>query len=621
MFQHKITLSALCLMILMVSFSAIADVNEVALRNYPQIYPFIPLDQKEFIKSVKTFTEDKNYIINIYDVENQGLSRANAKVKPWMSSYWPLNKGLIADPYIEKLGWNPFRLHREVSWQANHRRLTKRIKKIHQKWHRLDQDELDELSPSEKYDLLLGDTSFKLTKELRDYMYKWGSKKEFGFLTKLDKVGGGALNFAKEMVRNGQFSNVESALPLALELRGGLADKFAAHWVKTGHYNSFEQALPAAINRARTEARKYELEDKTVLMGLWEGICHGWSTAAGIVPRPTRTVSIRLDHGKYLNFFPSDIKGLASLMWANSLIQDSLIIDGTSENVSGGGVIMEGLRCNNPDPETDQWGRFYDATPDKYSKKLEPRCVGVHPALWHLALVNVIGKQGRSFIVERKVTEKVDNHPLYGYRSWYFNPYNGKYGSLTDSLKEITPKDQFYRFRSPEAKFIVGVKTAMTYIDYDRPSRSKIDHPGLDKTETIEMLYDLELDSQGNIVGGQWRAKEVGKPNWLLSRAKRTQPDFFWVITKNWQRFFPENTQISPWRDLSRRPPRDWLAAAHRASDFKYRQTQEYGWNKTCKIVHKDTDRVMEVPCEFEINKPQPLVNVVNTLLKLSNGQ
>lgn len=602
---------------------AIADEASLERRNrsYPAIYPFVPMELDELQKSAKLFTEDKSYIGNIFEAEKLGLISGKTHERPWTSTYWPLNKGLIADSYTSKLGWNPFRYHREVSWQANYQRLKKRISGVQAKWQRLSQKELDILAPSEKYDILMGDNEFHLTSLLREYMFKWGSKKEHGFLSKLDVVGGGALELAKQMVANGQNSSIDAALPAAINLRGGLADKYAALWVKNGQFRTFEEALPSALEKARSEEKSYVLKEKNVLMGLWEGICHGWSTAAGVIPRPTGTATFILPNGRRLNFYPSDIKGLVSLTWANSIIQDSLIVDGRTDQVSGGGVIMQGLRCNDDSAETDEWGRYYDAKPDPYSRKLESRCAGVHPALWHIALTNLIGKQGRSFVVERKISEQVDNHPMYSYTGSYFNPYTGKYGSLNDTLRPLTNRDQFFKFRNQSARYIVGVKMEIRYIDWERPNRSSTDAPSMDKTDTQEMLYDLELDANGNIVGGQWRADEVGKPTWLFNRANRNQPDFFWVITKDWQKFFPENGQISKWNDTNSLPPTDWLAASRLANDFVYQQTAEFGWNEKCTVINKRSGKAMDVPCEYKINKPQPLVNVINVLIKKSRGE
>ena len=583
-----------------------------AFADYPEIYPFVPVETEVIYKRAQDSAEDENFIKNIFDMHANGLDRANTKTQPWTSTFWPLNKGLIADPYTTWV--NPLLAHREVSWSPNYRRLTKRRKNLMKEWRKLSTKELNKLAPSEKYDLLIGDYTFDLSKRIVEYAKKWGSKKENSFLTSLNIIGGNSVQLAEQMVQNGQYDSIESALPVAMELRGGLAEEIAKNLVKKGKYQSIVSAMPEATRLASKRSGDYVLKPKPSIMALWEGICHGWSTAAGNVPRPRKPVDFRLENGKRLRFYPDDIKGLVSYLWANSLIQDAKWIDNNG-NAQGGGIIMQGLRCNVKSPEKDEWGRYYDAKPDHYSQKLEPRCVGVHPALWHLALTNIIGKQGRSFIVERKVEAAVDNHPMKGYKSEFFNPYTGDYGTLANSVRPLRLADQFYDFRNPDTKMIVGVRLTMSYMDWTRPQREKYDSPSNDKIEDIEMLYDLELDADGNIVGGQWRTTEVGSAS---ITGDRTQPDFFWVVTKDWKRFFPENTQISEWRNTKRQTPSDWKQAAFNAHSFVYQQTNAFGFNNRCEVVNKETDKVITVPCEHKIPKPQPLVNVVNKLIELS---
>ncbi len=46
------------------------------------------------------------------------------------------------------------------------------------------------MAPSEKYDILLGDTSFDLTNRIWAYQEKWGSQKKWGFLSSIDLPAG-----------------------------------------------------------------------------------------------------------------------------------------------------------------------------------------------------------------------------------------------------------------------------------------------------------------------------------------------------------------------------------------------------------------------------------------------
>jgi len=609
-----------------------------------KIYPFVPFSTATINERIRILSEDKKYINNFHEILSLKLNKRttnnaiNKGLKPWMSTFWPLTKGLIADPYKAKI--NYLRVDKELTWKGNHKRLVKREKTVHKNWKSLDQKGLDALAPSEKYDILIGDENFTLTNKVVEYMHKWGSKKENAFLPKdklgkyigLDIVGENTVNLATNYVNwgwvngnNQSFVNIEEAIPLAVKNRGGLADAIAEYFIKDGRAYDYKTAYEMAIPVAIQEADNYVIKSKNSMMALWEGICHGWATAAGIVPRPERVVTVTLDDGIKIKFYPDDLKALASYMFANSLVQDSREYDAASDTFSGGGILMQGMRCNDKKPAKDPWGRFYDDKKDAFSDRLESRCVGVHPAIWHLGLVNIIGKQGRSFVVERKISEGVDNHPMHGYKAEYFNPYTGDYdGSTKKKISKITSLDQFRKFRNPEATHIVGVKLTMNYINWKRPVRATSDSPAKDEGKEIEMLYDLELNSVGDIVGGQWRATEVGRGN--MFNAVRKQPDFFWVVTKDWKPFFEGRTDLPEWKDGSKAPPKEFKAASLLATDQKYYSTPLYGWHDRCDVerkvktkLNKKLPKYFKVNCQHVYDKPQPLINIVRKLIKMSN--
>ncbi|MBT4793180.1 MAG: hypothetical protein HON90_16525 [Halobacteriovoraceae bacterium] len=594
--------------------------------RYPKIYPFIPFKVSDIYNSVENLSEDKDFVFNFIDINSMNLSKAKTKLKPWTSSYWPLNRGLIADPYKNTVrGY--YLSTKFLSWSRNFNVYSRRKKGVFKNVDKLTEGQLATMAPSEKYDILLGDKTFDLTSRLWDYTQKWGNKKEFGFLSKLSLVGEDALSIAKEMVGFGWYESVDDAFADAYQLRGSLAVDEANRLVKEGQFSSVESAMPMAIQNAIADSKNYVLEKKNNLIALWEGICHGWSTAAGIVPRPRKTVKIELPDGRKLTFYPEDIKALTSLLWANSLIQDNKYLDSNTGKNIGGGVISEGLRCNLENPRLDKWGRFYDNKPDPFNKDHSPRCVGVHPAIWHLGLVNLIGKQGRSFVVEQKIGSEVDNHPMYAYKMSYFNPRTGNFSkSLENNIIQIDQYDQFKKFRSPRAKYIVGVETEMTYLDWVRPKRRKTNNERNDVEVKKSMMYDLELDENYDIVGGQWRALITGLDifsdfagdNDSVEEKNHNQPDFFWVITKDWKPFFNELTDIETWGDTTKAPPLSWKKRAFGAHSFIYHQKYVFSTGQKCKIIHKRTGKTREVSCEYELPKPQPLVNVVNKLIELA---
>lgn len=599
--------------------------------TYPAIYPFVPMDTTEILNDVERVTEDKNYIKNFNRIVDQGLSKAKAKRQPWTSSYWPLAKGTIADAYEDSKVryYVDFIKTYKNQWKSTKKSFDKRVEKTLSRIDELSEEELDKLAPSEKYDLLLGDKSFDLTKRLMNYMYDYGADNYFYNLTDIHVTMDDTLEQAQNYVEWGWSNDIEDAIRNNFVLNKRLESRLAVKMLDRKQFTSADEALKAAMAQVEREKDNYVLADKKVRhIAAWEGICNGWSTAAGIIPRPRNKVTFTLDDGRKLNFYPDDIKGLVSQYWFNSPIQNNLVKD-SDGNYQAGGTILVGNRCNIKNPKKDIFGRVYDSEPDPRTGDRVPRCVGVHPAKWHLALVNLIGKQGRSFIVERKVDDPVDNHPMHSYEMEYFNPNTGR--SSDDPAKnivEIDDKDQFKFARHKNAKYIVGVETTMTYLNYVKPRRVEEDSEEEDDMVDKKMLYDLELDKNYNIVGGQWRAVKVGQVAQSRSSRGRTQklnhkqPDFFWVVTKDWKNsgLFNSSSHLPKWKDTSKQPPKEWLAAAKSVHEFEFVESTYMGTGRLCNVKHKETGEKIQVWCEHKTNRPQPLSNLVNTLVELSSG-
>ncbi len=616
------------------------------LDDYPKIYPFVPKLKKEIYQDVQRVSEDANFIKNFREIVSKNLSKASTKIKPWTASYWPLNKGTVADPYENTkalyyldVGW--------VAWKNNYDSLKDRLTEELARVDTMSEEELAKLAPSEKYDILIGDKSFDLTKRLWKYMNDWGSAKLNAFITDLRLVDPEALTRAEQYASWGwlnssgvPYKNAGEVFKDYVEFQGSLSAENALTLVQSGMYKTVQEAFPAAVEMAEEQEDDYVLAKQSSFMAAWEGICNGWSTAAGIVPRPRRAISFELPDGRKLRFYPSDIRGLVSLFWVNSLIQDNVVrnADGTLARGSGG-TLSAGLRCNT-DAKEDGYGRLYDNKPDPFNLDHSPRCSGVHPATWHMGLVNLIGKQGRSFIVERKVGAPVDNHPMYAYEFKYFNPNTGyNVSSPMAAVVSINKNDQFRNLRHKDARYIVGVEATMIYLDYATPHREDKNSEADDYDVDKKMFYDLELDEDFNIVGGQWRGVKVGRPRMVRTRSSsrrrkkekrnHNQPDFFWVITKDWKKTglfknatkLPNGKNMEKWQDHTKAPPKSWLPAAHSSHGFMYHNKYSYGTGLHCNMVNQKTGELRAVPCEKSTNKPQPLINVLNVLIERSSKQ
>ncbi|MBY0516301.1 MAG: hypothetical protein K2P81_05300 [Bacteriovoracaceae bacterium] len=499
-----------------------------------QIYPYKPLTVDEISGKVSRLVEDSAPLKNIFEIEARGLVSAQAKTQPWSGSYWPLNQGQIVNTYQDK---SLLKFWKYLSWENNVNSWKKREEKFLPLVLNVEEEELAKMAPSEKYDMLMGDTTFDLTHRVWEFAEKWGNSKKWGFLSSIEIPEG------------------------------------------------------------------YRVPKANTLMALWEGICHGWAVAAGGYPRPLKTVTITLPNGKRLPFYPADIKALVSLMFANSIVQDN--------------VIVEGFRCNAKRPKKDKNGRYIDELPKKEGEVLLPRCADVHPAVWHMAMVNINGVQGRSLIVEVDANAKVNNHPLMGYEYKYFNPKTGKEASLKEAIVSIDDyeKDPYRSARNPNTKSIVGIEMKYKFLGWTFPKADETDGEENDKINDKNFNYDLELDAEGNIIGGQWRTTK--KARGLFSRLGSTnQPDFFWVLPKNHMSYF-KNLPLESW-DGQGIVPASWKEPAMAAHSFTYNVTREYGFDEKCTVISNKDKSTKEVPCEFKYPRPQPLINVVNQLLEMS---
>lgn len=523
-----------------------SDVERVSDPN-KSIYPFRPLTSEQIESKMSAIFEGQAYVSNLFEMEQRGLKKANTRIQPWGGSYWPLYQGMVGNTYQDK----DYRTYIRtpgvfLSWEKNMRDFKKRAQEVYPRIYDLSEKELAKLAPSEKYDLLLGDTSFDLTKRIWNYAETWGYEKRFGFLSAIDLPPGYKVAGTNEGIQS------------------------------------------------------------------WEGICHGWSVAAGHSPRPEKTVYVTLPNGKRMPFYPNDMKALLSLMWASSTIQSN--------------VIFEGGRCNMKKPVKDKYGRYIDTEKDRDDSSISPRCADVHPGVFHLAMVNVLGIEGRSFVVDKTAEAAVANQPVSGYEFSYFNPKTGRHGSLEKSLitrEKYGKNDPFASSRNPDSTYIIGVQVKLKYTDWENPLKKVTNTAKDDKIKDFKFNYDLELDSSGKIVGGQWRVEKDGSELTEETKSLTThQPDFFWVVPRDWKNYFQKLPNLPEWNFAqSTLPPREYAPAARGAHSFVFEESERYfGYSPMCPAfpVGDPQGKPIMVKCEFKFPKPQPLINVIDKLVEES---
>lgn len=223
----------------------------------------------------------------------------------------------------------------------------------------------------------------------------------------------------------------------------------------------------------------------------WFGLCHGWAAASMMLPRPAKAITVAGADGQPITFLPADIKALGTLLWANG----------------AGRTRFVGGRCNDPRP-----GR------DRNSRETNPDCFDTNPATWHLSVVNQIGMGKRSFVMDASAGSEVWNQPVLGYHYSYANPVTDEGGtSLAEAKVRLGDirRDPYAKHRSPKAEFLVNVVMRVDYMAENTPTTARTDSPKIDSVRSVMYSYDLELDADDQIVGGEWHSS--------------LHPDFLWV--------------------------------------------------------------------------------------------
>lgn len=228
----------------------------------------------------------------------------------------------------------------------------------------------------------------------------------------------------------------------------------------------------------------------------WMGICHGWAPASFMVSNPDREVIVKdISLKKDITFKPSDIKALSSLLWANAKVPSKFI----------------GGRCNEKGPSRDPNGRIVD-----------PNCLDTNPGTFHIALINQIGVVNRSFVLDATFDYQVWNQPVYSYRYEYFRPKDMEQSkSFTFAIQKIADysEDPYKLHRSPKAKYVIGIALELGYAVEDQPSPASFSVLTEENITYVDYYYDLELDANYNIVGGEWY--------------QDVHPDFLWMPPRN----------------------------------------------------------------------------------------
>jgi hypothetical protein len=358
------------------------------LSSVESLHAFRTIPDNEQVRNLIQGKEVKSLL----EIEYLNLNQGKTSIDLWSGSYWPHYQGSLAVRYRDPQFINLIQTLEQ--WDKFFESYKKKSAYSYVINHNIDQ-----LSPSEKYDLLVGDSNeMNLTK------YSW------------------------------------------------------------------------------------KLGDKAQLMGsvpTWRGICDGWSSASQMMPRPKKKILLQSPQGLPLTFYPEDIKALGSLLYSR-----------TQKN-----VIFLGKRCF-----SNIIGVFNSS------------CDEINPASFHSALINRVGRMKKSFIADVSPGTEVWNYPVNSYDISYFNVFTDEESKdFREAIEVFVKKNRFNKFhrRHKNTAFIVGVRATVRFTDMRPANLFETDGSSMDKFLDKEYFYDLELDSNYNILGGE--------------TASANLPDFIWA--------------------------------------------------------------------------------------------
>lgn len=239
----------------------------------------------------------------------------------------------------------------------------------------------------------------------------------------------------------------------------------------------------------------------------WEGICHGWSSAALEFKEP-KPVTIN-KKGVKLTFNSSDLKALLSQYHAQITRRpDRAVVTN-----------QYGLRCDTEIPvetwELNNGNELYKLLQNNQIVKapVPYTCNNdVDAGGFHLVLANQIGLLEEGFVVEATRDREVWNQPVFGYESKVLEEGATLFSKRnTGTAKQI--KVQTIMKYANDGGRMYWKKDAGDDEFYAWAQRTN----GTDNYRYASKTYEyiLDLDRSGNILGGHWLSYE--------------RPDFIWI--------------------------------------------------------------------------------------------
>lgn len=233
----------------------------------------------------------------------------------------------------------------------------------------------------------------------------------------------------------------------------------------------------------------------------WEGLCDGWALSAANYAEPKAVVMTNKD-GVKVPFGSSDVKALMSMHGVYN---------------SQGYYVKVGRRCNAVGKVAGE-GMNGDRSvvPPSPRKAESDGCRDVNAGAFHVVLTNMLGVHGRSVVADVDRFADVWNQTITAYDSKVVgNEVVNKDDQRRGIVQKVRVKTRMQY--SEELMFYSKRAAELGYTNFE--SKSPVIGTPSQAHEHRDYEYILELDVNGNIIGGEWITE--------------TRPDMMWTKEKD----------------------------------------------------------------------------------------
>jgi len=245
----------------------------------------------------------------------------------------------------------------------------------------------------------------------------------------------------------------------------------------------------------------------------WWGLCEGAAASTMYYPEPVRLVVLHSQsYDLDVPFFAPDIKGLATMLWSRF---------NTELNLP-----ESGLPC----------------------KKDGTGCFDSNPASFHASVHHFLDLSPGILVGDMDPTPVVWNFPIVAYSEAYYRPDKKADVTAADLRSAALKPDDWgsdprKSKRSPGTAYIVGIKMKISYA-VNQEEKPPFEGSLKRKVNSRVLVYELELDSDWKLLGGEWVSGEHPDLLWSIPRDvvpdsigdKSLAPDDTWhgEIPKSW---------------------------------------------------------------------------------------